>query len=201
MICLKTQNLIKSTFTLFSLLGTKQTREALLKAYAGGGNQEALLGLYKHECLDSEGILSYFLAHMRYRVIPNSADRKSSTVLGGLTDAVCLMYAMDDEEVSRASLALYALNNRNNSGEVILGKEEATGVRRDIIDQVLDHRGSGQLDFGSFPAETAAPKFKLADFISKPTYKDVVLKIVDLSEGFEMRRTGNESMPSCGLDA
>ena len=123
MICLKNFNLLKTAFRLGNLLTRKEERKAILDRYKEKGLQH----LYMNECIDSEGVLSYFLTNVKYRLLnPNSLalydNPKGKTLnqIGGLTDAVCLMYTFDDTDISMASFAIYALNNRNNSGDASL---------------------------------------------------------------------------------
>ena len=58
----------------------------------------------------------------------------------------CLMYAMEDEQVSLASLGLNILNNQGNKLEVVTNQPNPVQV--DFMDMILNIADSGQLDFG-----------------------------------------------------
>ena len=74
-----------------------------------------LLHEYKHNCVDVEALMSYYLHQMKVIEIENTSNSGPvmSMCLNSLTDAICVMLEMEDEPVSLASFALFILNNRN----------------------------------------------------------------------------------------
>ena len=120
-----------------------------------------------------------------------------SSAVNNLTDATCLMFAIDDDQISLGALAMCILNNKGNFVDVADSKGVTSQL--DMVDFVLNNKNSGQLDFGvmlpsSDGSEPERAKYDFSKFLYKEKYKDLVLKIVDLNEGIDLAQGNRDSL-------
>jgi len=124
-IILQSLGLLKTRFNFTKLLYDNFSKETLEKELGSNLTEE-----YGKKCIDLQAIYSFYLSQMKVQELemPYSHQlRKVNT----LTDAICVMMSMEDNEVSIAALASFVLHNQ-----------------KALIDAILETDSKELLDFG-----------------------------------------------------
>jgi hypothetical protein len=113
-IILQSLGLLKTRFNFTKLLYDQESKVILEKELGSNLTKE-----YGSKCIDLQSIYSFYLSQMKVQeqeMQYTHQQRKVNT----LTDAVCIMMAMEDNEVSIAALATFVLHNQKAVIDAIL---------------------------------------------------------------------------------